>query len=195
MPRQGLQKGAVIQTAVRLIEEDGISRFSMGNLAKQLNVRTASLYNHVESLDQVLEAVGLEAVSRLAQAEEQAIKEKSGDEALFSLAEAYRAFAREHYRLYQVIMAFPQWDNPVLNQEAGRIVAPILQVLSGYGLTETEQFHWQRILRSIMVGFAFHEQTGGFSHFPADENESYHMAIQCVADCLHRDGKKGEMSE
>ncbi len=44
--------------------------------------------------------------------------------------------------------------------------------------------HWQRILRSVMHGFVDHEEAGGFSHFPIDKNESYLMAIQCVADGL-----------
>lgn len=192
MPRQGLQKNTIIQAAIKLIEKYGISQFSMGKLAKQLNVKTASLYNHVESMDKLLEAVGFEVISQLMEVEEQAIEGKQGDDALFALAEAYRSFARKHYHLYRVIMAFPQWDNPVLEQEVSRVVTPILKVLSGYGLSDVQQYHWQRILRSIMVGFAFHEQAGGFSHFPADKNESYHIAIQCMADSLYQAGRKGD---
>ena len=85
-------------------------------------------------------------------------------------------------------MAFPKLDNPTLEQEAGKIVSPILEVLSSYGLTETQQYHWQRVLRAVMGGFAFHEQSGGFSHFQIDQNESFRIAIQCVADGLRGTG-------
>ena len=44
-----------MQEAAALIEEKGLDDFSMGELAKRLNVKTASLYNHVESLDSLLE--------------------------------------------------------------------------------------------------------------------------------------------
>lgn len=64
-------------------------------------------------------------------------------------------------------MAFPRLESAALEQEAGKIVSPILEVLSSYGLTE-QQHHWQRVLRAVMGGFAFHEQSGGFSHFQAD---------------------------
>lgn len=191
MPRQGLCRDGIVRTAIALIEDKGISRFSMGELARQLHVRTASLYNHVDSLEHLLELVGNEAVGRLVRLEEQAIAGKHGDAALFALAQAYRAFAREHYQLYRVIMAFPQWDNPTLEREAGEIVSPILRVLSDYGLTQSQQFHWQRVLRAVMVGFAFHEQAGGFSHYPADQDESFRIAVQCVADGLYQAGGQG----
>ncbi|MBE5040172.1 TetR/AcrR family transcriptional regulator [Oscillospiraceae bacterium DSM 107454] len=188
MPRQGLGKERVVQAAVALIEEKGISQFSMGKLAKRLNVKTASLYNHVKNLDMLLEAVGFVAITQLTEAEERAVKGKTGDEALFALAEAFRAFAREHYQLYRVIMGFPKWNNRMLEQGAGKIVRPVMQVLAGYGLSEVQQFHWQRVLRGMMVGFAFHEHAGGFSHFPVDKDESYCIAIQSIADSLHRIG-------
>lgn len=192
MPKQGLCRSSVIQAAIEMIEEKGLSQFSMGNLARQLNIKTSSLYNHVESMGKLLEEVGMEAVARLVNAEEEAIKGKTGDEALFALTEAYRTFARTHYHLYQMIMNFPQWENPALEQQAGATVEPILRVLSHYNLTETSQFHWQRILRAVMVGFAFHERAGGFSHFPADENESYRLAIQWIAAGLRQDRRKTE---
>ena len=190
MPRQGLTQETVVQAAAALIEAEGIDRFSMGELAKRLDVKPASLYNHVKGVDALLEAVGLSAIGQLVEAERQAIVGKGPEEALFALAEAYRTFARVHNQLYRVIMG----KNPVLTNRAGEIVQPILQVLSAYGLTQTQQFHWQRVLRGLMYGFAAHEYAGGFSHFPVDENESYRMAIQWVAQSLRqvKEGNHGQ---
>lgn len=186
--QKGLSRERVVQAARQLIEEKGIAQFSMTKLAQRLHIKTASLYNHVANLESLLEYVGEDAVSQLVQLENQAIVDKQQDAALFALAETYRAFAREHNELYRVIMSFPKWNNPTLEQEAGKIVSPFLEVLSGYGLTEAQQHHWQRVLRAIMGGFAFHEQLGGFSYFPADQNESFRIAIQCVADGLREAG-------
>ena len=191
MPRQALSREQVIQAAADLIEEKGIPRFSMGELARRLQIKPASLYNHIESIEQLLALVGKDAVRRLTALEKEAIAGKNGQKALFALAQAYRLFAREHYQLYRLIMAFPRWDNPMLEQEAGEIVSPILQVLSDYGLTDEQQYHWQRVLRAEMAGFAFHEQAGGFSHFPVDPEESFRIAIQCLSDGLCRAGGAG----
>ena len=192
MPRQGLTAERVVEEAVALIEERGLVRFSMGELARRLHVRPASLYNHVESADRLKELVGKEAVRRLVEAEEAAVRGREGDEALFALAEAYRAFAREHSRLYGVIMAFPRWEDPELDLQAERAIAPILRVLSGYGLAPERQRHWQRVLRGLMAGFAFHEQAGGFAHYPEDRDESFRIALECVAEGLRREGEGKE---
>lgn len=188
MPRQGLSRESVIKAAIVLIEEQGIAQFSMGELARRLGVKPASLYNHVKSLEYLRECVGEEVIRQLVQVEDQAIEGKKGDAALFSLAQAHRHFAKEHVRLYQFIMALPQWQNPTLEQHAEAVIVPILKVLSGYGLSTTQQYHWQRILRSMMVGFAFHEQAHDFARFPADAEESFRISIQCLADGLRQAG-------
>lgn len=190
MPRQGLNRNSVVEASLKLIEEKGYASFSMGELAKSLNVKTASLYNHVESLDVLFTEVGLAAVSQMVACEKKAIEGKEKNDALFAIAAAYRSFAKDHNELYRVIMSLQKSKNEVLEKAAGQITEPILQVLSGYGLSRTEQMYWQRVLRSMMHGFVAHEEAGGFSHFPIDRNESYLMAIQCVADGLQNAGKK-----
>jgi len=190
MPRQGLNRDTIVEASIRLIEEKGYAAFSMSELAKSLNIKTASLYNHIESLDTLCTEVGLAAVAQMVAKEQKAIEGKEKDEALFAIADAYRAFAKEHNELYRVIMSLQKSKNEVLERAAGQITGPIMQVLSGYGLSKTEQMHWQRILRSMMHGFAAHEEAGGFSHFPVDKDESYRMAVQCIADGLPNAGKK-----
>ena len=96
MPKQGLSKESVVQATIQLIEEKGIDQFSMAKLAQRLNIKTASLYNHIDSLNQLLECVGEDAVRRIAGQETLAIAGKKYDDALFALAETYRTFVREH---------------------------------------------------------------------------------------------------
>ena len=176
MPRAGLSREAVEKAAVDFVEANGPEALTMGALAKELGVRTASLYNHVESF------------TALVAAEERSIDGKRGRGALFALAEAYRSFARERKGLHMVIMRLPGLHNAELSSEAGEIIRPIRRVLESYGLDDTEQYHWQRILRALVSGFAAHESAGAFSHFPADVDESYALAIQCIDDALRRIG-------
>ena len=48
VPKQGLSKESVVQAAIQLIEGNGIDQFSMAKLAQRLNLKTASLYNHID---------------------------------------------------------------------------------------------------------------------------------------------------
>jgi len=51
MPRQGLNRQEVVNAAAALIEETGYHNFSMRELADRLPIKTAPLYNYIESMD------------------------------------------------------------------------------------------------------------------------------------------------
>ncbi len=59
---KGLTKEAVVAAAKELIEEKGESSFSMRLLAEKLEIKTASLYTHIVSLDILRREVGLLAL-------------------------------------------------------------------------------------------------------------------------------------
>mgnify|MGYP001288864288 FL=1 len=188
MPRQGLNREAVIAAAIRLIEEKGISKFSLNELAKSLHIKPASLYSHIESSEALLTDIGVIAVRQMVSSEKEAIEGKTGDEALFALASAYRKFAKEHYELYLLIMNIPKGKNPVLELAAEDIVQPIMEVLGSYKIDRETQLHYQRAVRSMMHGFVAHEEYGAFSHYPVDRDKSFEISIGLIAESLRRLG-------
>ena len=185
MSNKGITKEIITDTAAQLIEENGLKNFSLRAAASSLGIQVSSLYNHITGQNDLLNAVGCRAVHMMTEREEQAIAGKTADEALFALADAYRCFAGEHPELYRIIMGVHVLKLSVMETEIKKIVAPILAVLARYGIPEERQMHYQRILRSVMHGFFAHEHSGGFSLSEIDREESYHLAIQCVANALH----------
>lgn len=196
MPRTGLTKQAIVDAAIQLIEEEGYSAFSMRELAKRLDVKAASLYNHVGSMDEVLAEVGAYAIGALNQMQFSAIEGVQKDAAIIALAMAYRKFAKERPALYEVIMSLHKTGKEVIEKTAHPITAPFMQVLSDYPLDSEQIMHWQRVLRSIMHGFLSQEEAGYFCHFPIDSNRSYALAIQCYVDGLNAAVRKeGEQAQ
>ena len=85
MPRQGLNKESVTAAAIRLIEEKGLSSFSLNELAKSLDIKPASLYTHIQSIDGLLNEIKALAVRQMVARQMEAIEGKSRAEALFAL--------------------------------------------------------------------------------------------------------------
>jgi len=185
MPRQGLNRQGVVDAAAAMIEEAGYQKFSMRELADRLQVRTASLYNHIESMDALYVEIGRHAISELKQAQLSAVEGKGRDEAVRGLAQAYYTFAKEHAELYKVIMSAPMTKNEALLNAAGEIIDPIMRVLSEYMLTEEQKMHLQRVLRSIMHGFISQEEAGCFRRFPVGAAESYRIAVDLFLAGVH----------
>lgn len=189
MPRKGLNKDAIIDIAIELIEKNGYSNFSMHELAGTLDIKTASLYNHVKNIEEIYSEINCYAVDLLKEVQLSAIEGKQADEAVFALAKAYRMFAKEHPELYKVIMKLPAAQDSRVEENAAQLIDPIMQVLSYYKLNEQQTYHWQRILRSIMHGFISQEAAGFFNHLPVDADTSYQTAVQCFLDGLHAAAK------
>lgn len=190
MPRNGLTKSLVVQEAVRLMEEKGTAAFSMRSLAEALNVKTASLYNHVDSMESLLVDVCISALQKQQEMEERAIEGKTGTEAIRALASAYRRFAKENRELYLLILNTAASCGPALGENARCIVDPFLKALAHTSLTDTEKIHWQRVLRGIVHGFVSQEDAGFFAHLPADVEESFQTAIHCYIDGLMQAEKR-----
>ena len=54
MPRTGLSKDDITEVAVKLANEKGLSYLSITTLAEALGIKKPSLYNHMNSIDDVL---------------------------------------------------------------------------------------------------------------------------------------------
>lgn len=190
MFHKGLNKEIIVESAKALIEQDGFQQFSMRKLAEKLDVKTASLYTHVESMDVLFTEVGLSALKAQKEDLLNAIGEKHGDDAIAALAESYRHFSYEHEELYRLIMQMPSGENEVLKAAAAMTVEPFMCVLTDYRISDERKMHWQRVLRGVMHGFVSEEQSGYFSHYPISIDESYHVAINCVIDGIHKEESK-----
>lgn len=190
MPRNGLTTEKVVEASVALIEQRGVSGFSMRALAETLNVRTASLYNHVDSMETLMAAVCARALQMQCQQEMAAIEAKTGTAAITALAHAYRQFAKEHRQLYRLIMSTAAVCGEQLREISDYMVVPFRSVLANTVLDDDEKDHWQRVLRGIVHGFVSQEDAGFFSHLSASADDSFQTAIGCYIDGLEQAEKR-----
>lgn len=184
MPRAGLTKEKIICAAVELIEARGTAEFSMRSLAATLGVKTASLYNHVAGMNELLVGVCLHALQMQRDEERRAVADMRGAQAIMALAEAYRRFAKQHWELYRLIMNSAVSYSEQVSEISQCITEPFMAVLSDSALTQEEMAHWQRVLRAMVHGFVSQEAAGFFAHFPADADESFRVGVQCYIDGL-----------
>jgi AcrR family transcriptional regulator len=177
MARKGLDSEMIIVTAAQLVEEKGYANFSLNELAAKLGVKTASLYNHIESIREVNSKISRLAVSRLHQILENAIFEKNRDQALMSLSMSYRNFAKDNPELYKAVIRLPSTEDDQLKESGAKVVEPMITVLKCYDLDGPELIHLSRTLRSAIHGFVEMEEAGFFRRLDANIDESYKKMI------------------
>ena len=180
MPRAGLSTAAVVAAAADIADAEGLDRLTLARVAAAAGVRTPSLYNHVESLDDVRRRVALLALRDLADALRDAAVGRAGDDALVAMADAYRAYARRHPGRYAATQRAPAEGDEAMRAAATGAVDVVLAILRGYGLEGDDAIHAARAVRSALHGFVALEAGGGFG-IPVDLDESYARMVRALA--------------
>lgn len=80
-----VSKSLVIETASKIADKQGLNNLSLKAVAEELNVRTPSLYNHIESLDDLLREVAHKGMRSMNEQMTQAAIGKSGNLSLIHI--------------------------------------------------------------------------------------------------------------
>ncbi len=183
--RVGLDHATVVEAAAKLVDEEGIEQLSLGRVASRLGVRTPSLYNHVAGLPGLKHDLALFCSRELLDRLLRATIGKSRAEAIFALANAYRAYAREAPGRYALTLQAPDPGDQVLQAIAQQLVDVGRAVLAPYRLSEEDAIHAIRGMRSIVHGFISLEMAGGF-RMPVDLDASFQWLINIFIAGLDR---------
>ncbi len=184
--RPRLDREAVVQAAVELLDSEGVGSLSLGHLAERLGVQTPSLYNHVEGMPGLVRQLALRNARDLAACIGDAAIGKSGAPALLAVAESYRGYIREHPGLYMASLrasGVQAQDGAPADAELAaaedRVVRIVLAVLDSFHLAGDDAVHAVRGLRSVVHGFATLEVAGGFG-LPLDCDESFRRLVKIL---------------
>ena len=101
-PRRALSPERIARAALKLIDRHGLDAFSMHKLSATLGCETMSLYHHLRSRGEVMDAV-----AGLLMAEIHAPPEGTWQHRLRGFALSYRAVALEHPRAFSLLATRP----------------------------------------------------------------------------------------
>jgi AcrR family transcriptional regulator len=119
-------KEAVVLTASELADEKGLQGVTLKAVADRLGIRTPSLYNHIESLDDLLRAIAHTGMRAMNSQMSRVAIGKSGDHAIQAVSIEYLTFVTTHPGVYEVI----QWAAWHGTHETEQIFASYTELLT-----------------------------------------------------------------
>ena len=186
--RNRLTKTAVVEAAAELINQEGASALSLNRLAEKLDIRTPSLYNHVDGLPGLQRELAVMNAGLLADRLRAAAIGKSGEELFMEVAQAFRRYVKEYPGLYLSTLRSSgrqELRDENLMREEERAVNVGLAVMASFGLRGEDAIHALRAFRSMVHGFATLEVAGGFG-MPEDCDESFRRMVNSLAAGLQQ---------
>jgi AcrR family transcriptional regulator len=165
-----LKRERVLEAALTVAEREGFERLSMRLLARELGVSTMALYRHVTNRDDLLDGL----VERLLGEVELPDESLPWDERLRRLASELRALARRRPQLFGLLLR-----RRAVGEDATRAREVALRALRDAGLQSEAADRMERLLSTVVMGFALSEATGRFEGIDVDEE--FDGALQLLA--------------
>lgn len=180
--RRWLDRELVIARAIEMADSAGsVTAVSLTALARALDIRTPSLYNHVASLEDLQHGMAVAALRQLLEDLRRASAGLVGRPALEAVACTYRRFAQAHPGIYSLTIRAPDPNDKELTVLSQELIHMLLLLLASLGLYGDDAIHAIRGLRAILHGFTLLEMAEGYM-MPLDRDESFERLVKAYLD-------------
>jgi AcrR family transcriptional regulator len=137
--RGALNRSRIVEAAIKLIDEEGLASLTARQLAARLGCKAMSLYNHIASMDDLLDAIVDELLA--------SVVRSAADADIASAASKYLALADRHPDAF-VLVATRVWRGPHAKAAAMAFVA----YFQATGCSEREALKRARVLGAYLNG-------------------------------------------
>jgi AcrR family transcriptional regulator len=164
-----LSRDSIVNAALTFLDREGWDALTINALATQLGTKGPSLYNHVQSLEDLRRTVRMRVVGDIIEMLNTVGEGRTRDDAVTVMASAYRSYAHHHPGRYSAFTRMPLGgDDPEFTDATRAAAAPVISVLASYGLDGDAAFYAALEFWSAMHGFVLLEMTGAMNGIDTD---------------------------
>ena len=164
-----LSRDSIVNAALTFLDREGWDALTINALAIQLGTKGPSLYNHVNSLEDLRRTVRMRVVGDIIEMLTTVADGRTRDDAVTAMASAYRSYAHHHPGRYSAFTRMPLGgDDPEFTEATRAAAAPVISVLASYGLDGDNAFYAALEFWSAMHGFVLLEMTGAMTGIDTD---------------------------
>jgi AcrR family transcriptional regulator len=181
-----LSRETIVLAALAFLDREGSDGLTINALATQLGTKGPSLYNHVDSLEDLRRAVRMRVIDDILQMLTTVGAGRTRDDAVMAMASAYRSYAHHHPGRYSAFTRMPSGgDDPDFAVASRAAAAPVIEVLASYALDGEDAFYAALEFWAALHGFVLLEMTGVMDEVDTDAVFS-DMVLRLAAGMAHR---------
>src|ERR1700755_2943128 len=189
-----VRRDSIVNAALTFLDREGWDALTINALANQLGTKGPSLYNHVNSLEDLRRTVRMRGVGEIINMLNTVGQGRPRDDAVTAMASAYRSYAHHHPGRYSAFTRMPLGgDDPEFTDATRAAAAPVISVLASYGLAGDEAFYAALEFWSAMHGFVLLEMTGVMNGIDTDAVFT-DMVLRLAAGMERRSGSAVEQA-
>ena len=189
-----LSREIIVNAALTFLDREGWDALTINALATQLGTKGPSLYNHVDSLEDLRRTVRMRVIDDIITMLARVAEGRVGDDAVLVMAGAYRSYAHHHPGRYSAFTRMPLsgGDDPEFTAATKGASAPVMAVLSSYGLDSEQAFYAALEFWSAMHGFELLEMTGVMDDIVDTDTVFSDMVLRLAAGMERRSERSAQ---
>jgi AcrR family transcriptional regulator len=181
-----LSRDGIVNAALTFLDREGWDALTINALAAQLGTKGPSLYNHVDSLEDLRRSVRMRVIGDILEMLSRVAEGRSRDDAVLAMAGAYRSYAHHHPGRYSAFTRMALGgDDPEYTAATRAAAEPVIAVLASYGLDGEDAFYAALEFWAAMHGFVLLEMTGVMDDIDVDALFS-DMVLRLATGLEHR---------
>jgi AcrR family transcriptional regulator len=181
-----LSREGIINAALTFLDREGWDALTINALAAQLGTKGPSLYNHVDSLEDLRRSVRMRVIGDIISMLGRVGEGRERDDAVLVMAGAYRSYAHHHPGRYSAFTRMPLGgDDPEYTAATRAAAEPVIAVLASYGLDGDDAFYAALEFWAALHGFVLLEMTGVMGDIDVDAVFS-DMVLRLATGLEHR---------
>ena len=180
-----MDRGEVIQEAIKIANREGLEELTLGALARSLGVKTPSLYHYIQNLQELHDELGILCIEGLTSLILKDSYGLSGENALRQFCFSSRSFALQNRGLYEAMQLTHLKRSKAYQKSAENLLGLLAGLFAQFAIKPNHRVHAIRYLRSLLHGFIDLELKNGFG-MPDDLNRSFELAIEAFLLSLQK---------
>jgi len=185
--KRGLTHVDVVAAGLAVVDGAGVDGLSLVAVAAHLDVRSPSLYAHVDGLAGLRRDLAHAATVEFGEVLRDAVLGRSDEAAVRSFAEAYRAWATTFPGRYDLTLTPIHPDDAERRAGARLALGAIQAVIRGFGLDDAAAVQAGRSLRAAMDGFTRLENLDSMGR--GDHDADFAFLVDLLVDGIHQAGR------
>ncbi len=179
MAKVGLNKKKIVEFAAQKANQIGINNITVRSLADELGIRAASLYNHIESFDELKTDIMNYGWKMLEKQMLQSVAGINGYDAIRAMCNAFYSFATENPGIFEVMLWYNKYASEDNNQTTDRMFEAIYRIFKSVYISQENTEHIIRTLRSFLQGFSMLVNNNSFGN-PVSIEKSFEMSLDIL---------------
>jgi AcrR family transcriptional regulator len=183
MGRIGKNKNEIIDCAIKIMDKKGLSSFQLSDVAEAMEMKTPSLYNHFDGLDDLIRAVQLRTNQLLYEFMLESAQGLKDQEAFRALCGAYRNFFKKHTGIYETMTISMNPKDKELLQATFKPVELVTNILTFIKMDTDLGVHIMRSIRCALHGFVSLEAKGNMI-LSTSADDSFNMLVDMLTESI-----------